>query len=247
MSDVLSPAIVLVGPQIGENIGATARAMLNCGLRDLRLVTPRDGWPNPRAQTMASGADVVLDNARCHDSLGEAIVDLGKIFATTARPRDMRKPVLTPRAVAAEIHRHAARGERCGILFGPERIGLTNDELTLADAVLSVPLNPEFRSLNLAQAVLLVAWEWYQAGDDTPDRILPDLGYALATKEQLLGFFAHLEEALDSTGFFKTPELRPSMVRNLRNLFHRAELSDQEVRTLHGVITALVGRRRDEI
>ncbi len=247
MSDLCSPVIILAGPQIGENIGAAARAMLNCGLTDLRLVAPRDGWPNPRAEAMASGADLVLDQIRIHDNLGQAIADLHKVFATTARHRDMRKPVLTPQAAATEIHRHAERGQRCGILFGPERIGLINDEVILADAVLSVPLNPEFRSLNLAQAVLLVAWEWYRAGDRTPERTLPDLGYAMATKDQLLGFFDHLEQALDHTGFFKTPELRPSMVRNLRNLFHRAELSDQEVRTLHGVITSLIGRRRDEL
>lgn len=241
------PVIVLVGPQIGENIGAVARAMLNCGLDDLRLVEPREGWPNPKARAMASGADAVLEGARLYDSAAAAVADLNRVYATTARRRDMVKPVVTPRQAGAEIRRYSADGEACGILFGPERIGLTNEETLLADVLLTVPLNPAFSSLNLAQAVLLVAYEWFQTGDSTPTRTIPETGARQATREELFRFFGHLEEALDARRFFKTPELRPSMVRNLRNLFHRAELTEQEVRTLHGVITALCGKPRHEL
>ncbi|RMH20139.1 MAG: RNA methyltransferase [Acidobacteria bacterium] len=249
MSDVEdgAPAVVLVGAQLGENVGAAARAMLNCGLGDLRLVAPRDGWPNPQARAAASGADAVLDAARLYDDLRSAVADLHHVYATTARPRDVAKPVLTPQEAAAAIRRASARGERTGLLFGRERIGLTNDELSLADAILTIPLNPGFSSLNLAQAVLLLAWEWRRAGS-LPSPPRPSAaGAPPATRAQLLGFFDHLEGALEQTGFFKTRELRPSMVRNLRAIFHRANLSEREVRTLHGVVTALCGRRKDQL
>ncbi len=240
------PAIVLVGPQLGENIGSVARAMMNCALGDLRLVNPRDGWPNPKALPMASGADVLLDEARVFDSVEDAVGDLHYVLATTARRRDMTKHELTPAGAADEIRRREAAGERCGILFGPERIGLTNDEVVLADAILHVPLNPGFASLNLAQAVLLVAYQYFQAGDETPPRQLAT-GHESATREELLNFFAHLEEALDSVGYFRTEALRPTQIQNLRNVFHRAELSEREIRALHGVVTRLVGRRRREL
>ena len=162
------PAIILVAPQLGENIGAVARAMLNCGLTDLRLVNPRDGWPNPAAEAMASGAVVVLEQARVFDTVEAAIADLQAVYATTARGRDMLKPVVTPRQAVTEIHQHSQIGQRCGILFGPERAGLSNEDLVYADAALMVPLHPGFSSLNLAQAVLLVAYEWFQAQDNTP-------------------------------------------------------------------------------
>ncbi len=162
----LQPAMVLIEPQLGGNVGAAARAMLNCGLTDLRVVRPRDGWPSDKARAMASGADAVLDGAKVFESLEEAVADLQVVFATTGRRRDMVKHEVTPAEAASEIRRHGAAGERCGVLFGRERIGLTNDEVVLADAILTVPLNPAFRSLNLAQAVLLIAWEWLRAGDD---------------------------------------------------------------------------------
>lgn len=246
------PAVVLVGPQLAENVGATARAMLNCGLGDLRLVRPRDGWPNPAAYPMASGADAVLDAARVFDSPAEAVADLRYVLATTARRRDMVKHELTAVAAAREIRRREARGERCGVLFGPERIGLTNDEIVLADAILAVPLNPAFRSLNLAQAVLIVAYEWFQAGLESPppessEAGLPGTGSRPATKAELLGFLEHLEAALDAAGYFRTRETRPTQVRNLRNVFQRAGLTEQEVRSLHGVVTMLVGRRKDQL
>ncbi len=241
------PAIILVGPQLGENIGATARAMLNCGLEDLRLVEPRDPWPNPAAWPAASGADRVLDRAQVFADCRDATADLQRIYATTARPRDLAKHVVTPRQAASEIRQLIDGGSRVGILFGRERIGLVNDELTLANAVVTVPLNPSYSSLNLAQAVLLMAYEWRLAGDQTPPSVLERAGSPAATGAQVASFFDHLETALDATGFFKTEELRPSIVRNLRNLFQRADLTDQEVRTLHGVITSLVGRPKHQL
>lgn len=245
--DADAPTIVLVGPQLGENIGATARAMLNCGLGDLRVVDPRDGWPNPSARAAASGADVVLDRARAFDDLESAVAGLRHVYATTARPRDMDKRVVDAAVAAREIRGATARGERCGIVFGRERTGLTNDEVVLAKTLVTIPLNPGFASLNLAQAVLLVAHTWQRAGTpEVDERVLPS-GRAPATHESLVGFFEHLEGALDAGGFFKTPELKPTMVRNLRNLFQRAELTDQEVRTLHGVVTALGGLRKDDL
>ena len=234
------PVIVLVEPQLGDNIGATARAMLNCGLTELRLVKPRDGWPNPKAWQMASGADVVLEEARLFDRVEDAVADLQRVYATTARHRDMVKHVVTPRQAAAEIRRHGTAGERCGVLFGRERIGLTNDEVVLADAVLTVPLNPGFTSLNLAQAVLLVAWEWLHAEDTTPPRRLVEAGHRPTTNEELLIFFDHLETALEERGFFRVKEKRPPTVRTLRNIWKRAELTDRDVRMLHGVVSALV-------
>ena len=238
------PAIILVEPQLGENIGAAARAMFNCGLTELRLVKPRDGWPNERAVAMASGANVVLDNAQLFDTVEAAIADLRRVYATTARDRFMVKRVVTPRQAAREMRRLVAAGEGTGILFGKERSGLVNDHVALADAVLSVPLNPAFSSLNLAQAVLVVAYEWFTAGDASAAELLPTGHSRPGTKEEWLQFMAHLEEELDRSGFMRTKEKRPSMVRNLRNLFQRAQLTEQELRTLHGVVTSLAGPRQ---
>lgn len=238
------PAVVLIEPQLGENIGAVARAMLNCGLTELRLVRPRDGWPNPKAEASASGATEVLDGVRLFDSAREAVADLEHVFATTARHRGMIKPVVTPRRAAADLRGLIAGGRRCGVLFGPERAGLTNDDLVLADTLIAVPLNPAFSSLNLAQAVLILGYEWFQANDATPERVLVTNETRPASKEQLLGLFEHLESALDECGFLRNAAKRPSMVRNLRNIFQRAELTEQEIRTLRGVITCLRDGRR---
>ena len=238
------PAVILVDPQLGENIGMVARAMLNCGLDDLRLVRPRDGWPNPAAEAAASGATSVLERARLFYTLGDAIADLDRLYAASARARDLTKPVVTPRQAAAELRASAAAGRAAGLLMGPERSGLTSDDVALADAVIQVPLNPAFSSLNLAQAVLLVGYEWYQAGAEAPARVLPMGNSRPATKEELLNFFERLEATLDETGFMHPPERRPIMVRNLRSLFGRADLSEQEVRSLHGVVSALIGKKR---
>ena len=240
-----APAIILVAPQLGENIGAAARAMLNCGLDELRLVRPRDGWPNPKASANASGADAVIDGARLFESTEEAVADLTRIYATTARPRDMVKVVETPRFAVEEMRARLAVGERVGILFGPERTGLVNDDIALADALICVPLNPAFSSLNLAQAVLRVGYEWFQSADETPARQLVTNATRPAEKAELLNFFAHLERELDACGFLRNVEKRPSMVRTIRCLFDRAELTEQEIQTLHGIVKELANLREE--
>lgn len=233
------PAVVLVRPQMGENIGAAARAMFNFGLTDLRLTEPRDGWPNEAAFAMAAGAEEVARAAKVYDGLPEALADLHFTIATTARGRDLAKPTLLPHEAVAELRRRTARGEQVGMLFGGERSGLSNDDVALADAVVTIPANPAFSSLNLGQAVLLLSYEWMQAGgegvaDPTGrEEALP------ATKEELVGLFEHLEDALVRSGFLGIEEKRPGMVRNLRTMLTRAELTDQEVRTLRGIIVSL--------
>ncbi len=238
------PAVILVDPQLGENIGMVARAMLNCGLVDLRLVRPRDGWPSRQAEAAASGADEVLERARVFYTLGDAIADLERLYAATARTRDMTNVMVTPRQAAIEVRAAEAAGGKVGLLFGPERSGLTSDDVALAGAIIQVPLNPAFSSLNLAQAVLLIGYEWYQAADETPARVLSMGANRPATKAELLNFFERLEEMLEDTGFLRPPERRPAMVRNLRALFTRADLTEQEVRSLHGVVSALIGKKR---
>jgi len=239
------PAIILIAPQLGENVGTTARAMLNFGLTDLRLVRPRDGWPNPSAVPSAAGADLVLDNVQVFETTPEAVANCRLVYATTARPRDMVKPVVTPRGAAREIKHAESNGYKVGILFGAERSGLVNDDIALADTVITAPLNPSFSSLNLAQAVLLVASEYRQADDDVLSRIVQTGCSPLAEKHALVNLFEHLERALDDAEFFRVAEKRPSMIRALRNMLGRTGLTEQEVRTWHGIITALTGRRKD--
>ena len=238
------PAIILVEPQLGENIGTAARAMMNCGLDDLRLVRPRDGWPSDRAIAEASGADAVLAKARLYPDVPTAIADLNHVFASTARDRGMVRREVTPRQAAQEMREWLAADETCGVLFGPERTGLLNDDVALADTVLTVPLNPGFSSLNLAQAVLIVGYEWFTSGADTLPERLRRGGSRPASKAELLNFFEHLEEELVRNGFLRNRESRPSMVRNLRSLFQRAQCTEQELRTLHGVVTAFAGQPR---
>ncbi|MGE0650234.1 MAG: RNA methyltransferase [Alphaproteobacteria bacterium] len=240
------PVVILDHPQLGENIGFAARAMLNCGLVHLRIAKPRGGWPNERATAAAAGATSLLDAARISDDLGAATADLTRLYATTARPRDMRKPVLTPRAAAAEMTAVIASGGRVGILFGRERTGLENDDISRADAIIEAPLNPEFPSLNLAQAVLLVAYEWRLAtmGEGAEATRMGGSGGTPATQAETAGLFAHLEDELDSVGFFWPEEKAPRMRRNLRTMFLRAGLTDQDVRTLRGVVKALAKGRK---
>jgi tRNA/rRNA methyltransferase len=240
-----APAVLLIEPQLPENIGATARAMMNCGLTNLRLVRPREAWPNERAREVSSGAYEAIDKAQVFPSARAAMADLTRVYATSARHRQMIKTVMTPREAAMEMRAVIARGERVGVMFGPERAGLENDELSLADAVIRVPLNPDFSSLNLAQAVLLIGYEWYQAGDATPPRELVVNGTRPAEKEELLNFFDHLERELDASGFLRNAEKRPGMVRNIRNLFQRAGLTRQEIRTLHGIVKELSSKREN--
>ncbi|MEX0853494.1 MAG: RNA methyltransferase [Bauldia sp.] len=236
-----APAIVLVEPQLGENIGTAARAMANFGLADLRLVNPREGWPNDKARAAASGADHVIEGARVFVSLPEAIGELGFVYAMTARAREAARIVAGPREAAAKARRLLAGGTGVGILVGRERIGLTNDEVSLADQILTLPVDPAFSSLNVAQAVLIVAYEWRLSGVSAEADGLPfDGGLALpAAKADLIRLFEHLETALDEAAFFRPPEKRPHMVKALRAMLQRAGLTDQEVRTLRGAVAAL--------
>jgi len=234
------PAVILVEPQLGENIGFAARAMLNCGLADLRIVRPRDGWPNSKAKAAASGADTLIDKARIFDTISQACADLQHIYATTARLRGMVKPVLTPRRAAEDMRERIGKGERIGVLFGPERAGLENDHVSLADAVVQVPLNPAFASLNLGQAVLVVGYEWWQAGSDVLPAYTPLGKSPRASRAQLTELFEHLERELVACGFLRNEEKRPSVMRNIRNALERAELTAQEVRTFRGIVANLV-------
>ncbi|MDA8231936.1 MAG: RNA methyltransferase [Magnetospirillum sp.] len=244
MTTFQGPAIILVKPQLSENIGTAARAMLNCGLTDLRLVAPRETWLQDRAFAAASGADRVLLGARVFDTTAEAIADLRRVWATTARNRFMVKPVDTPRTAAGAMRAAAAEGLAAGVLFGPERTGLENDDVALADTVLTVPVNPDYSSLNLAQCVLLVAYEWFQAGVTEGPKPMTKGAEPPAPKEKLVGFFEHLERELDECGFLRVVEKRPTMVRNIRNMFQRAHLTGQEIQTLHGIVHELVTYRR---
>lgn len=237
-----APLFVLIEPQLGENIGAAARAMLNFGLSDLRLVNPRDGWPNPAAVAMASGAVAVIDRARVFPSTLEALADCRYILAATARPRELMLPVVTPAEGAAEMKARIGRGETCAVLFGAERAGLSNEDVARADAILSVPVNPAFASLNLAQAALIVAYEWANADGRAPFK--SELADAIpAPKADFEGLMQHVLGALDAAGYFYPPEKRPVMERTLRIAFGRAGFTEAEVRSLRGVIKALARGR----
>ena len=243
---VKGPAIILSHPQIGENIGAAARAMLNFGLTELRLVRPREAWPNKKAEAMAVGAASVLENARVFDTIEEAVGDLGLVFGTTGRDRLMSKRVATPDEAVTELAAELAQDRACGIMFGAERMGLTNEEVVLADAILTVPTNPDFASLNLAQSVAVVGYEWWKGTHEKPDFKVPAKFRRSqpASKEDLIGFFEHIERELDRTEFLFPPDKRPAMVQNMRNMWHRAGLTYQEVQTLRGVVRALTGGKK---
>ena len=235
-----APAIILVRPQMGENIGAAARAMLNFGLGHMRLVSPRDGWPNPAAVAMASGAARVLDGAMVRATTAEAVADLTHVYATTARPRDLTKRVLTPEAAMAEAADRIAGGERVGVLFGPERAGLENADVVLANTVITVPVNPAFPSLNLAQCVLLTAYEWARATGAEPKR--GKVKSEAATQGEKAKLAQALEARLETAGFFWPEDKRLSLQENLRNLIARLDLTEADVRTLHGVFRALADK-----
>ena len=240
-----SPIVILVRPQLADNVGAAARAMANGGLYRLRLVAPRDGWPQPHAWRTASGADRILDELTLHPTVADAVADLNRVLATCPRPRYVTKPVLTARAAAADLRAAIGAGQQAGILFGPERAGLDNDDMAQADTLVRYPLNPAFSSLNLAQAVMVMAYEWWTAADATPGRAMQSHGAQPATKAQLAGLMDHLVDELDASAFLRNPAKRPGMVHNLYHLFQRGEITDQEVRTLRGVVAELSrGRMR---
>jgi tRNA/rRNA methyltransferase len=234
-----TPAIILCEPQLGENIGAAARAMANFGLWDLRLVNPRDGWPNEKAVASASKADHVIERVRVFATVEEAVADLSLIHATTARSRDMRKPVLGPEEACRDLTAHIGHGQNAGILFGREKWGLLNPEVALSDAIVTLPVEPAFASLNIAQAVLILSYEWRrQSGLAETLPFEESIGEA-APKAEMIGMFEHLETTLDTTGFFTTPDKRPAMINNLRTMLSRGRFTSQEVRTFRGIISAI--------
>ncbi|MBI3440416.1 MAG: RNA methyltransferase [Proteobacteria bacterium] len=242
----LAPVIILVGPQFGENIGMCARAMLNCAVTELRIVNPRDGWPNPAAVASASGATDVLDRAKIYTTTKDAVADLEFVLATTARTRDLVKKIYSTDAATKEIsHRNATGKQKCGILFGPERSGLENDDVVLANAILNIPLNPGFSSLNLAQAVLLVCFSWLSEQNPfRPEGITVDpVETSPATKEEIELLLAHIEDELVKGDFFRSPAQKPTILRNIRNFFFRAAPTQQDVRTLRGIVSCLTGKR----
>jgi tRNA/rRNA methyltransferase len=235
----MPPVIVLVRPQLGQNIGKAARAMLNFGLTEMRLVAPRDGWPNPDAGPAASGADAVLEQARLFDSVAAAIADCNQIFASTVRRRDLVMPVLTPEQMSGEI---AEARQRTAILFGAERSGLETDEVALANAIVTVPINPEFGSLNLAQAVILIAYEWSKhsalAQPPAKDQEPP------APHGELEGLIAQLDAALVDKGYFHPPSRTQATRNTIRTIFTKTRWSSREIKAVRGIIRALVGKAR---
>ncbi|RYC12256.1 RNA methyltransferase [Ciceribacter ferrooxidans] len=234
------PAIILVEPQLGENIGMVARAMANFGLSELRLVNPRDGWPSEKARSAASKADHVIDATRVFETLEEAIADLNFVYATTARERYGFKPVRSPVVAAETLRQKFVVGERTGILFGRERFGLSNEEVALADEIVTFPVNPAFASLNIAQAVLLMSYEWMKSGmDDLTVTAFQPVEQRPATKEEVQGLFEHIEEALDARGYFRPPAKKPKMVDNLRAVLSRRAFTAQEISVFRGVISSL--------
>ncbi len=240
MTSDAQPAFVLVAPQMGENIGAAARAMLNFGLDRMRIVAPRDGWPNPRAVAMASGAGRLLDQAGIYQTTGAAIADCTYVFATTARTRDLTKPVLSPERAMDNARTMIAEGRTVAVLFGPERAGLENDDIALADAIISVPVNSEFPSLNLAQCALLLAYEWCRHSTDiVPEQI--DLRKTdFATKLEIEKLGDHYQDRLDAAGFFFPDHNAEGMKLRLRNMWSRMPLTRADVQILHGVLRQMV-------
>ena len=239
-----APIVVLVEPQLGENIGAAARAMANFGLSRLRLVAPRQAWPNARARIMAAGADRILDAAELYDGLEAAIADCTFVVAATARAHDQAKPVVGAAEAAALLAPRVAAGELAALVFGRERNGLENDEVALADRILTLPVNPAFASLNLAQAVAIVAYEWFKLASGAKLPFAMPEKSAPAPKEQLLAFFASLERELEKVEFFRPPDKRETMQINLRNIFTRMQPTRQDIQTLHGVIMAIAEGRK---
>ena len=236
----MTVSIILVRPQLAENVGTAARAMMNCALDDMRLVDPDEDHLCSRAIAASSGAQEILQKAKVFKTLSEAVADLQKVYATTGRTRDMIKPVFTGQGMANDVLDNCRKNIRCGVLFGPERTGLENEDLAYADAIVNIPLNPKHCSLNLAQAVLLVGYELFRLSDTTPERFVSMPNTEPANKQETEHFFSHLEQELDAADYFKSSEKKPRMMRNLRNIFMRADLTSQDIRTLHGVITNLV-------
>ena len=228
------PSIILVRPQMGENIGAAARAMANFGLSDLRLVAPRDGWPNPKASDTAGKALGIVDDAVAYEHVDAALADRQFVLATTARARAMNLPVMEMREAMADLRMRAARGEKCAVMFGPERTGLENEDMALANAVVTIPVAPEYTSLNIGQAVVVMAYEWFMGAPAEGGEGLP-----AAPRGELAGLFGQLEAALDERNFWRVPEKKEVMWRNIRATLVRAGLTEQEIATWRGMVKSL--------
>ena len=243
-NNITNPAFILIEPQMGENIGASARAMLNFSLTDLRIVNPRDGWPNERATAMSAGALDLMPPVTVHDTIQNAIADCHFVYTTAAFDRFMVKPVMTPFDAARDMAARARAGQKIGMVFGRERSGLTNDEIAAGQVLITIPVNPDFASLNLSQAVLLMAYEFSRHTIHQFEPVTPMGKSFPASLKDFDEFYVRLESELDVGEFFRVPEMRDLMKRNIRNALLRAEFSDQELKTLHGVITALTRNRR---
>jgi len=243
-----TPIIILVHPQMVENIGMTARAMGNCALKNLRIVKPRESWPlnndlKKRMVASSSGADKILENAEIFENVEDAIADLNYIYATTARTNEMSSRIFTPKASAVDMNERINDNQKIGVLFGPERSGLTSDYVAMANAKITVPLNPEFSSLNLSQCVLLIAYEWFQLKDETPDNQIRMGKSRPANNKEFQNFFYRFNLALEEAGYYTSDDMRPSIMRNLKTMFGKAEMTEQEIRSFHGVIKALINGR----
>ena len=243
---MIPPVFILVRPQMGENIGAAARAMLNFGLERLRIVEPRDGWPNPKAVAMASGAGRVLDFAGVFGSVQDALADCDYVFATTARGRELTKPVVTPERAMMMAREMAAAGKRVGVLFGPERAGLENEDVAQAQAIVTVPVNPEFFSLNLAQCVLLLGYEWGRQGSSVPPEVMAMGRTEFANGEEVVRLGDHFEERLEAAGFFYPEGKVAGMKLALRNMWARLGLTRAEVQTFHGMLRQIAYRLKQQ-
>ena len=248
-STALGPVIILSHTQMGENVGSAARAMKNFGLTDLRLIAPMFEWPNDRAQILASGAGDILERATLHATAKDALADVQLVFATTARGRDVSREILTPAEAAARLRAASNAGQKTAILFGGERAGLDNDEISLCDALITIPTAPlpqvkatelKAGSLNLGQAVLLLGYEWLKSADTTPPSRIRNSMAAPASRQELIDLFEHLERELDAAGFFFPPAKKGAMVRNIRAMILSSRLTDQQARTIRGMIVALV-------
>ena len=237
-------SIILVNPQIGENIGAAARAMQNFAVSDLRLVNPRDGWPNENAEKMSSGALDKISEVKLFNSLADSIQDLHFTFATTSRTRDMVKPCYSPELAMREAKKRISDDQKVGIIFGPERTGLENDDIAKSQALISIPVNPDFYSLNLAQSVLLICYEWMKLHSNCEIDAVLDTGDSFpAEQKEIQSFITRLNQDLENRNFFRSEGLKPTMLRNIENIFTRADITDQELRTLHGILSALRGNK----
>ena len=243
---MIAPVFILVRPQMGENIGAAARAMLNFGLERMRIVDPRDGWPSPKAVAMASGAGRVLDQAGIFADVRAAVADCDYVFATTARGRELTKPVMTPERAMMLGREMAAAGKRVGVLFGPERAGLENEDVAQAQAIVTVPVNPEFFSLNLAQCVLLLGYEWGRQGADVPAQVMAMGRTEFASGEDVARLGDHFEERLAAAGFFYPEGKAVGMKLSLRNMWSRLGLTRAEVQTFHGMLRQIAYRLKKQ-